>query len=118
MWCHTPPASTATNPSTQCSSRTAVAANSASNRRSCRKTACSILSAKSIEAMFARAAGAAGHKENGDEKSVYYGCGWSVRSLGDQGRNTWHNGLLAGTSSLLVRRGKGDLTWAVLFNGH
>ena len=29
--------------------------------------------------------------------------------------NTWHNGLLDGTASLLVRRHDG-ITWAVLFN--
>ena len=29
--------------------------------------------------------------------------------------NTWHTGLLDGTSSILVRRSDG-LTWAVLFN--
>ncbi len=31
-------------------------------------------------------------------------------------RNTWHSGLLDGTSTLLVRRGRDKLTWAVLFN--
>ncbi|NBR07248.1 MAG: hypothetical protein EBT92_15985 [Planctomycetes bacterium] len=30
--------------------------------------------------------------------------------------NTWHNGALSGTSTLLVRRHDG-YTWAVLFNG-
>ena len=37
---------------------------------------------------------------------------------GAQGRNVWHNGQLTGTSTLLARRGQGNLTWAVLFNGH
>lgn len=51
---------------------------------------------------------------------VWYGCGWSVRSAGSGrsslGRhNIWHNGALAGTSALLVRRWDG-FSWAVLFN--
>lgn len=52
--------------------------------------------------------------------SVWYGCGWSVRSAGSAGKglnahNIWHNGALAGTSTLLVRRWDG-FSWAVLFN--
>jgi CubicO group peptidase (beta-lactamase class C family) len=78
---------------------------------------CRLLSAKSIETMFARPSGSAGHTANGDQKSTYYGCGWSVRP-GLEFRNTWHNGLLTGTSTLLVRRGRDNLAWAVLFNGH
>jgi CubicO group peptidase (beta-lactamase class C family) len=46
----------------------------------------------------------------------YYGCGWSVRDWGDGRRNTWHNGSLPGTHTLLVRRWKGDLNWCALFN--
>jgi CubicO group peptidase (beta-lactamase class C family) len=83
-----------------------------------RPESCRILSAKSIETMFACPPGPAGHKDNGDEKSDYYGCGWNVRPLGKLGRNTWHNGQIPGTSTILVRRGKDNLTWAVLFNGH
>ncbi len=50
----------------------------------------------------------------------WYGCGWSVRPKGDEqrgldGHNIWHNGALAGTSALLVRRYDG-FSWAVLFN--
>jgi CubicO group peptidase (beta-lactamase class C family) len=79
--------------------------------------ACPILSAESIETMFACPPGAAGHQPSGAEKSVYYACGWNVRP-GKLGRSTWHTGSLTGTSTLLVRRGKGNLTWAVLFNGN
>ena len=55
-----------------------------------------------------------------ETKAFWYGCGWSVRSSGrgDQILNThniWHNGSLAGTSTLLVRRHDG-FSWAVLFN--
>jgi N-acyl-D-amino-acid deacylase len=46
----------------------------------------------------------------------FYGCGWNVRKAGAHDAiNTWHNGSLAGTATLLVRRWDG-LSWAVLFN--
>jgi N-acyl-D-amino-acid deacylase len=76
-----------------------------------------LLKAKSIATMFARPPGEAGHDKNGKDKATYYGCGWSVRAVGKGALNTWHNGLLDGTSTLLVRRGSDKLTWAVLFNG-
>jgi CubicO group peptidase (beta-lactamase class C family) len=44
----------------------------------------------------------------------WYGCGWLVRPAGS-GLNTWHNGSLPGTSTLMVRRSDG-LDWAVLFD--
>jgi CubicO group peptidase (beta-lactamase class C family) len=44
----------------------------------------------------------------------WYGCGWAVRYAGS-GQNTWHNGSLPGTTTLMVRRFDG-LSWAVLFN--
>jgi hypothetical protein len=44
----------------------------------------------------------------------WYGCGWSVRTAG-AGLNTWHNGSLPGTSTLMVRRYDG-LDWVVLFD--
>jgi N-acyl-D-amino-acid deacylase len=77
---------------------------------------CKILKPKSIETLFARPPGAAGHKPNGKPRDAYYACGWMVRPVGDRGgANTWHAGSLDGTSTLLVRRHDG-LTWAVLFN--
>lgn len=52
----------------------------------------------------------------GDDKDVFYGYGWLVRRVNGVSRvNTWHNGSLPGTSTLLVRRHDG-LNWAVLFN--
>lgn len=78
--------------------------------------ACKILRPESIATMFARPEGAAGHDAGGTPKAAYYGCGWSVRPIGRQGRaNTWHTGSLDGTSTLLVRRHDGK-NWAVLFN--
>ncbi|HSQ58400.1 MAG TPA: serine hydrolase domain-containing protein, partial [Gemmata sp.] len=75
-----------------------------------------LLSGEAIREMWARPAGAAGFNANGTPKDAYYGCGWSVRPVGNTGRaNTWHAGLIAGTSTLLVRRFDG-LNWAVLFN--
>jgi CubicO group peptidase (beta-lactamase class C family) len=44
----------------------------------------------------------------------WYGCGWAVRTAGS-GLNTWHNGSLPGTSTLMVRRYDG-LDWVVLFD--
>jgi N-acyl-D-amino-acid deacylase len=76
---------------------------------------CKILDAKSIQIMFARPPGAAGENKNGKPADSWYGCGWSVRPAGDGKENTWHNGSLDGTSTLLVRRSDG-LTWAALFN--
>ena len=77
---------------------------------------CKILNAKSIEEMFARPDGLAGYKRNGKPRGVYYGCGWLVRPTADGSkRNTWHDGQLAGTSTLMVRREDG-LTWVALFN--
>jgi N-acyl-D-amino-acid deacylase len=77
---------------------------------------CPLLKAKSIEIMFAPPPGAAGHKRNGMVKAAYYACGWEVRPYGKDVRNTWHSGLLDGTSTILVRRGGDHLSWAVLFN--
>jgi CubicO group peptidase (beta-lactamase class C family) len=76
---------------------------------------CKVLKAKSIEIMFAAPPGPAGHNKNGKEKETFYGCGWDVRPYGKV-RNTWHSGSLDGTSTLLVRRGGDNMTWAVLFN--
>lgn len=75
-----------------------------------------LLAAKSIQEMWARPAGAAGYGPKNQPKASYYGCGWSVRPVGDSGRVTaWHTGLIPGTSTLLVRRHDG-FNWAVLFN--
>jgi N-acyl-D-amino-acid deacylase len=66
--------------------------------------------------MWARPAGLAGFDSEKKPLDAYYGCGWNVRPDGDTGKaNTWHPGMISGTSSLLVRRWDG-LNWAVLFN--
>lgn len=76
---------------------------------------CKVLNAKSIEKMFERPSGAAGNDAEGKPKPAFYACGWMVRPTDNGKANTWHNGRLDGTSTLLVRRSDG-LCWAVLFN--
>jgi N-acyl-D-amino-acid deacylase len=74
-----------------------------------------LLDSDSIRICFARPDGMPGWRD-GKPLAAYYGCGWQVRPVGTSGKmNTWHTGLLDGTSTLLVRRYDG-LTWAVLFN--
>jgi N-acyl-D-amino-acid deacylase len=77
-----------------------------------------VLKAATVKRMFERPPGLAGlegGKPGAKPSVVWYGCGWNVRDNGDGTINTWHTGLLAGTSTLLVRRSDG-LDWAVLFN--
>jgi len=74
------------------------------------------LSEQAINDTLARPDGLAGHDAKGQPLAAYYGCGWMVRPVGNAGKaTTWHNGLISGTSTLLVRRNDG-LSWAVLFN--
>ena len=73
-----------------------------------------ILTQKSIAEIFSRPA-KVGFTPDGKLKPTYYADGWMVRPVNRTQANTWHNGLLDGTSTLLVRRHDG-LTWAVLFN--
>lgn len=68
------------------------------------------------EQMYAPPPPPVSRKEDGSLQSSYYGCGWSVRPVGKDGKaNYWHNGSLPGTATLLVRRWDG-LSWAALFN--
>jgi CubicO group peptidase (beta-lactamase class C family) len=79
--------------------------------------ACKILNEKSIQEMFARPEGLAGHAPDGKPLDAYYGLGWEVLPVGAGKFNTWHTGSLDGTSTILVRRFD-RMTWAVLFNSH
>lgn len=77
---------------------------------------CRILRAESIARMFARPEGPPGHEEDGRPLAVYYGCGWLVRPFARLGESVaWHNGSLAGSSTLLVRNHH-DVNWVALFN--
>lgn len=47
---------------------------------------------------------------------TWYGFGWNIRSIQNRDRvNMWHNGLVSGTSTILVKRSD-NYDWAVLFN--
>lgn len=75
-----------------------------------------LLKPETIAAMWSRPDGLAGFEADGKPKDMYYGCGWNLRPIGNEGRaNVWHSGLITGTSTILVRRHDG-LNWAVLFN--
>jgi N-acyl-D-amino-acid deacylase len=75
-----------------------------------------LLAADTIKEMWARPEGAGFEPRKKKPFDAYYGCGWEVRPIGKTGRaNTWHEGFISGTSTILVRRFDG-LNWAVLFN--
>lgn len=75
-----------------------------------------LLSERSIQSMWARPEGPSGLDDDGKPKDSFYGCGWSIRKVGNEGRvNAFHAGLISGTSTLMVRRHDG-LDWAILFN--
>src|SRR5690606_38683770 len=76
---------------------------------------CPILSAESIETMYARPPGLAGHDEDGKPKDVYYSLGWSNRVVQDDRRNHWHTGSLSGTATIMIRRHDGK-NFIALFN--
>jgi len=48
------------------------------------------------------------------DSAAYYGFGWLVRPVGDDG-HWWHGGSLPGTTTTIVRTAEG-FTWAALFN--
>jgi len=68
----------------------------------------SVLTKPSVDAMFAV-------PETGlNSGGSYYGFGWMVRDV-TGGRNTWHDGSLPGTTTIVTRRYDG-VTWAVLLD--
>jgi hypothetical protein len=68
----------------------------------------SVLTKTSVDAMFAK-------PETGlNADGYYYGFGWMVRDV-TGGQNTWHDGSLPGTTTIVTRRFDG-ITWAVLFD--
>ena len=76
---------------------------------------CPLLSASSIETMYARPAGLAGHDEDGNPKDVFYSLGWSNRVVDDGKVNHLHTGSLSGTATILIRRHDGR-NFVALFN--
>ncbi|HWN96177.1 MAG TPA: serine hydrolase domain-containing protein [Methylomirabilota bacterium] len=74
------------------------------------------LKTETFATMYAPPPAPVSRKTDGSLESSYYGCGWLVRPVGNDGKaNYWHNGSLPGTNTWLVRRWDG-LTWAMLFN--
>jgi CubicO group peptidase (beta-lactamase class C family) len=74
---------------------------------------CPILSAKSIETMFALPETIDPDEYKTGER--YYACGWNVRDYRNGRRNTWHGGSLPGTYTFMVRWRNG-VNCVVLFN--
>lgn len=75
---------------------------------------CPVLNRTSIERMFRRPPGLAGHTADGSEKEVYYSLGWINRVLSDGHVNHWHTGSLDGTATILIRRHDGKSLVALL----
>ncbi|MEM9656991.1 MAG: serine hydrolase [Planctomycetota bacterium] len=75
---------------------------------------CPILSRESIETMYARPPGLAGHDENGEAKPRYYSLGWITREVGEGKVNHWHTGSLSGTATIMIRRHDGKNFVALL----
>jgi N-acyl-D-amino-acid deacylase len=74
-----------------------------------------LLKPASSRIMYEAPAAPVSRKADGALDDSWYGCGWMVRPTGDGRANTWHNGSLPGTSTLLVRRSDG-ISFAALFN--
>jgi N-acyl-D-amino-acid deacylase len=75
-----------------------------------------LLKPKTMRMMQAPPEAPVSRNADGSLADHYYGCGWLVRPVGNEGKaNYWHSGSLPGTSTLLVRRHDG-VSWAVLFN--
>ncbi|WP_182870030.1 serine hydrolase [Rhodopirellula sp. JC639] len=75
---------------------------------------CPILTRRSIEWMYRRPPGLAGHDADGTEKDRYYSLGWSNRVVGPGKVNHWHTGSLNGTATIMIRRHDGKNFVALL----
>jgi len=75
---------------------------------------CPILKRESIELMYRRPPGLAGHDEDGKEKELFYSLGWLNRTVGENQVNHWHTGSLSGTATILIRRHDGKNFVALL----
>jgi CubicO group peptidase (beta-lactamase class C family) len=74
---------------------------------------CPILSAASIETMFALPQTISPQQYKAGDP--YYACGWLVRDYGHGRRNTWHTGSLPGSYSFMARWNDG-IDCVALFN--
>ena len=77
-------------------------------------TSCPILNAQSIQRMYRRPSGLAGHDADGNKKDVFYSLGWFNRVVGGGKLNHWHTGSLDGTATILIRRHDGTNLVALL----
>ncbi|WP_428308091.1 serine hydrolase [Lacipirellula sp.] len=78
---------------------------------------CPLLEEQTIETMFARPPGLAGHDKEGKELPGFYSAGWRVECDKDgKLASVGHGGSLDGTNTKMVRRADGR-NFAVLFNG-
>jgi N-acyl-D-amino-acid deacylase len=75
---------------------------------------CPLLSRESVERMYRRPPGLAGHEEDGSEKETFYSLGWMNRVVDGGKINHWHTGSLAGTSAIMIRRHDGKNFVALL----
>jgi N-acyl-D-amino-acid deacylase len=75
---------------------------------------CPILGRESIDLMYARPPGLAGHDEEGKPKARYYSLGWSNRDVGEGKTSHWHTGSLSGTATIMIRRYDGKNFVALL----
>jgi N-acyl-D-amino-acid deacylase len=75
---------------------------------------CPILKSSSIDLMYRRPPGLAGHEEDGAAKDVYYSLGWSNRVMSGDRLNHWHTGSLPGTATIMIRRHDGKNFIALL----
>jgi N-acyl-D-amino-acid deacylase len=62
-----------------------------------------LLKRETIEAMYERPPGLAGHLDDGKTREPYYSLGWLNRTVSG-GVNHWHTGSLSGTATIMVRR--------------
>ena len=74
-----------------------------------------LLKPESFRSMYAPPPKPVSRRSDGTLDLSWYGCGWSVRPVGNDRANYWHNGSLPGTATLLVQRWDG-FSWAALFN--
>jgi N-acyl-D-amino-acid deacylase len=75
-----------------------------------------LLKPATVRDAFARRKGPSGFGPKGKPRLSYYACGWDVVQVGKKNRlSAYHEGLLDGTATTLVRRWDG-VSWAVLFN--
>lgn len=73
-----------------------------------------LLTAAGTAEMYARPAAPLWRDALGAPLPSYYAKGWMVRPAGDA-LTLWHNGGMAGTASMIVRRSDG-ISWVTLFN--